>query len=100
MGRGSWVTDPGFVCVMGFGCYNGGAVTCYSGAVTCGGGGSGGLWLLQWWLWQVEQWTGWWTGLAGCYSFVWSCFIIVLMSSLYYLNEMVKNIEGLILSVL
>ena len=28
---------------------------------------------------------GWW--------FVCSCFIIILMSSLYYLNEMVKNIE-------
>ena len=29
---------------------------CHSGAVTCGGGGYGGLWLLQWWLWQVEWW--------------------------------------------
>ena len=47
MGHGSWITDPGFMCVMGFGCYNG-------GDVTCGGGGYGGLWLLQWWLWQVE----------------------------------------------
>ena len=35
MGHGLWVTDPGFVCVMGFGCYNGGAVTCHGGAVTC-----------------------------------------------------------------
>ena len=26
------------------------------GAVICGGGGYGGLWLLQWWLWQVERW--------------------------------------------
>ena len=43
MGRGLWVTDPRFVCVMGFGCYNGGAVTCHGGAVTCGGGGCGGL---------------------------------------------------------
>ena len=54
VGRGSWVTDLGFVCVMGFGCYNGDDVTCYGGDVTCGGGGYGGLWLLQWWLWQVE----------------------------------------------
>ena len=46
VGRGSWVTDPGFVCVMGFGCYNGGDVTCYGGDLTCGGGGCGGLWLL------------------------------------------------------
>ena len=30
---------------------------------------------------------GWW--------FVCNCFIIILMSSLYYLNEMVKNIEAL-----
>ena len=61
VGRGSWVTDLGFVCVMGFGCYNGGAVTCHGGTVTCGavvgcgcynggygkwsGGGRGG-WLL------------------------------------------------------
>ena len=37
--RGAWVTNLGFVCVMGFGCYNG-------GVVTCGGGGCGGLWLL------------------------------------------------------
>ena len=36
VGRGSWVTDLGFLCVMGFGCYNG-------GVVTCGGGGCGGL---------------------------------------------------------
>ena len=56
MGRGSWVIDPRFVCVMGFGCYNGGDVTCYSGDLTCGGGGCGGLWLLQWWLWQVKWW--------------------------------------------
>ena len=89
MGRGSWITDPGFMCVMGFGCYNG-------GDVTCGGGGYGGLWLLQWWLWQVEWW--WTRGLAACYSFAWSCFIIILMSSLYYLNKMVTNIKGLILS--
>ena len=26
------------------------------GVVICGGGGYGGLWLLQWWLWQVERW--------------------------------------------
>ena len=56
MGRGSWITDPGFMCVMGFGCYNGDDVTCYGGDVTCGGGGYGGLWLLQWWLWQVGRW--------------------------------------------
>ena len=30
--------------------------SCHGGAVTCGGGGCGGLWLLQWWLWQVERW--------------------------------------------
>nr|POE90962.1 hypothetical protein CFP56_05334 [Quercus suber] len=48
MGRGAWVTDPGFVYVMDFGCYNG-------SAVTCGGGGCGGLWLQQCWLWQVER---------------------------------------------
>ena len=47
VGRGSWVTNLGFMCVMGFGCYNGGAVTCHGGAVTCGGGGYGELWLLQ-----------------------------------------------------
>ena len=35
------------LCVMGFGCYDGGAVTCHGGVVTCGGGGCGGLWLLQ-----------------------------------------------------
>ena len=34
-------------------------------------------------------------GLAACYIFLYSCFIIILMSSLYYLNEMVKNIEVL-----
>ena len=83
MGRGSCVTNPGFVCVMGFGCYNGGAVTCHGGAVGCGcynggygkwsdgrGGGGGGGWLVA---------------IVLC-----SCFIIIiLMSSLYYLNEMV-----------
>ena len=31
--------------------------------------------------------------------FVCSCFIIILMSSLYYLNEMVKNIEALMFDV-
>ena len=34
---------------------------------------------------------GWW--------FVYSCFIIILMSSLYYLNEIVKNIETLMFDV-
>ena len=24
--------------------------------VTCGGGNCGGMWLIQWWLWQVEWW--------------------------------------------
>ena len=33
-----------------------GGCGCHSGAVTCGGGSYGGLWLLQWWLWQVERW--------------------------------------------
>ena len=28
---------------------------CHGSAMTCGGSGYGGLWLLQWWLWQVEQ---------------------------------------------
>ena len=31
--------------------------------------------------------------------FVLSCFIVILMSSLYYLNEMVKNIKVLIFDV-
>ena len=38
-------------------------------------------------------------GGGGCYSFLCSCFIIILMSSLYYLNEMVKNIEFLMFDV-
>ena len=31
---------------------------CHGSAIymTCGGNGYGGLWLLQWWLWQVEWW--------------------------------------------
>ena len=33
-----------------------GGCGCHSGAMTCGGGSYGGLWLLQWWLWQVERW--------------------------------------------
>ena len=31
--------------------------------------------------------------------YLYSCFIIILMSSLYYLNEMVKNIEVLMFDV-
>ena len=30
-----------------------GGCGCHGGVVTCGGGG---LWWLQWWLWQVERW--------------------------------------------
>ena len=43
------------------------------------------------------KWSG--GGGGGCYSFLCSCFIIILMSSLYYLNEMVKNIEILMFDV-
>ena len=43
------------------------------------------------------KWSG--GGGGGCYSFLCSCFIIILMSSLYYLNEMVKNIEVLMFDV-
>ena len=58
--------------MVGCGCYNGGY-----GKWNGGRGGGGG----------------------GCYSFLCSCFIIILMSSLYYLNEMVKNIEVLMFDV-
>ena len=34
-------------------------------------------------------------GGGGCYNFVCSCFIIILISYLYYLNKIVKNIEVL-----
>ena len=63
--------------------------------------------LWWWWLWWVVVATMvvmasgavvgvvWGRGLAGCYRFWCSCFIFILMSSLYYLNEMVKNIEVL-----
>ena len=33
-----------------------GGCGCHGGVVTLGGGGYGGLWLLQWWLWKVERW--------------------------------------------
>ena len=55
-----------------YGCYNGGY-----GKWSSGRGGGGG----------------------GCYSFLCSCFIIILMHSLYYLNDMVKNIEVLMFGV-
>ena len=58
------------VAVVGCGCYNGG---CYNG----GRGGGGG----------------------GCYSFLCSCFIIILMSCLYYLNKMIKNIKILMFDI-
>ena len=58
--------------MVGCGCYNGGY-----GKWNGGRGGGGG----------------------GCYSFLCSCFIIILMSSLYYLNEVVKNIEVLMFDV-
>ena len=60
--------------VVGCGCYNGGY-----GKWSGGRGGGGGGWLVA---------------IDLC-----SCFIIILMSSLYYLNEMVKNIEVLMFDV-
>ena len=58
--------------MVGCGCYNGGY------GKWSGGRGDGG---------------------GGCYSFLCSCFIIILMSSFYYLNEMINNIEVLMFDV-
>ena len=60
------------VAMVGCGCYNGNY-----GKWSGGRGGGGG----------------------GCYSFLCSCFNIILMSSLYYFNEMVQNIEALMFDV-
>ena len=38
-------------------------------------------------------------GGDDCYSFLCSCFIIILISNLYYLNEMVKSIEILMFDI-
>ena len=57
--------------MVGCGCYNGGY------GKWSGGRGIGG---------------------SGCYSFLCS-YIIILMSCLYYLNEIVKNIEILMFDV-
>ena len=56
--------------MVGCGCYNGGYSKWSSGR-----GGGGGVWPVA--------------------RFSCSCFIIILMSSLYYLNEMIKNIKVL-----
>ena len=57
------------------------------------------LWLLQWRLWQVES--GGRGGVGGGYCrFLCSSFyLFILMSSLYYLNEVAKNIEILMFNV-
>ena len=60
---------------------DGNSVSCCScgyGAMVRGGGG--GVWLFA-------------------IDFLCSCYIIILMSNLYYLNEMVKNIEVLMFDV-
>ena len=76
------------------------------------------LWLPRWWLWFVvvvamvgcgcyNGGYGKWSGGRGVeegvgwllYRFLCSWFIIILISNLYYLNEMVKNIEVLMINV-
>ena len=44
------------LCFFSFSFLPTGGCGSQSCAVTCGGGSYGGLWLLQWWLWQVERW--------------------------------------------
>ena len=44
------------LCFFSFSFLPTGGCGCHNGVVTCGGGVYGGLWLLQWCLWQVEPW--------------------------------------------
>ena len=49
------------------------------------------LWLVEWWwrwLWPVERFLW------------WICFYFILMSSLYYFNQISKNIDPLMLNIL
>ena len=50
------VDGCGYTLVFSFSILPTGGCGYHDGAMTCSGGGCGGLWLLQWWLWQVEQW--------------------------------------------
>ena len=45
-----WVFSFSFLPAVG--------CSCHGLAMTCGDGDYGGLWLLQWWLWQAERWYG------------------------------------------
>ena len=87
-----WVFSLSFLPAVG--------CSCHGLAMTCGDGDYGGLWLLQWWLWQVERWYGVVEEVVAIvFIFFYSCFIIILMSNLYYLNEMVKSIKILMFDI-
>ena len=84
-----WVFSLSFLPAVG--------CSCHGLAMTCGDGDYGGLWL---WLWQVERWYGVVEEVVAIvFILFYSCFIIILMSNLYYLNEMVKSIKILMFDI-